>query len=167
MSKNFRVDNLEALTGMLRSLDEAVSESTLRQAAVAGARVIHDEIKQRAPVGDREGMRRGQPHAPGFLRDHMLIAYDREESVPGKYASYLITWSKDAFYGRFVELGKRNAVKLTERTLARAIREIEFGSSRTPAQPFIRPAFDAKKCEAARKIAEVVERELKEAGCDK
>lgn len=164
MSQNYRVENLESLTGMLRALDEAVSESTLRQAAVAGARVIHDEIKQRAPVGDREGMRRGQPHSPGFLRDHMLIAYDAQESVPSKLASYLITWSKDAFYGRFVELGKRNAVKLTERTLARAIREIEFGSSRTPAQPFIRPAFEATKTAAARKITEVVEKKLKEAG---
>lgn len=167
MSQNYRVEHLESLTGMLSKLDQAISESTLRQAAVAGARVIHDEIKRRAPVGDREGMRRGQPHAPGFLRDHMLIAYDREESVPAELASYLITWSKDAFYGRFVELGKRNAVKLTERTLARAIREIEFGGSRTPAQPFIRPAFEAKKSEAARKVAEVVERKLKEAGCDK
>lgn len=164
MSRSYRVENLESLTGMLRTLDEAVSESTLRQAAVAGARIIHDEIKRRAPVGELEGTRRGQAHWQGFLRDHMLIAYDQEESVPGKLASYLITWSKEAFYGRFVELGKRNAVKLTERTLARAIREIEFGSSRTPAQPFIRPAFEATKTAAARRIAEVVEKKLKEAG---
>ncbi|SAK69468.1 HK97 family phage protein [Caballeronia pedi] len=163
MSKHYRVENLEALTGSLRQLDAAVSESTLRQAAVAGARVIHNEIKRRAPVGERDGMRRGQPHWPGFLRDHMLIAYDQEQSVSGKYASYLITWSKDAFYGRFVELGKQNRVKLTQSTLARAIREIEFGSSRTPAQPFIRPAFDATKAAAARKMAEVVEKKLKEA----
>lgn len=164
MSRSYRVENLESLTGMLRTLDEAVSESTLRQAAVAGARIIHDEIKRRAPVGELEGTRRGQAHWQGFLRDHMLIAYGQEESVPGKLASYLITWSKEAFYGRFVELGKRNAVKLTERTLARAIREIEFGSSRTPAQPFIRPAFEATKTAAARRIAEVVEKKLKEAG---
>jgi HK97 gp10 family phage protein len=96
----------------------------------------------------------------------MLIAYDQEASVPGKCASYVIAPSKEAFYGRFVELGKRNAVRLTERTLARAIREIEFGSSRTPAQPFIRPAFDAAKAAAVRKMAEVVERKLKEAGID-
>ncbi|MDR5833356.1 HK97-gp10 family putative phage morphogenesis protein [Caballeronia sp. LZ034LL] len=164
MSRDYRIENLESLTGMLRTLDEAVGESTLRQAAVAGARVIHNEIKRRAPVGNRDGMRRGQPHTPGFLRDHMLIAYDREASVPGKYASYLITWSKDAFYGRFLELGKRNAVKLTERTLARAIREIEFGSSRTPAQPFIRPAFDAKQTAALHVMAEVVQKKLKEVG---
>ncbi|GAB5100496.1 HK97-gp10 family putative phage morphogenesis protein [Caballeronia sp. HLA56] len=166
MSQNYRVENLESLTGMLRTLDEAVSESTLRQAAVAGARIIHDEIKRRAPVGELAGMRRGRPHWPGFLRDHMLIAYDQEQSVPGMLASYLITWSQDAFYGRFVELGKRNAVKLTERTLARAIRDIEFGSSRTPAQPFIRPAFEATRTAAARKMAEVLEKKLKEVADD-
>lgn len=165
MSKLYRVDNLEALTGMLRKLDEAMSESTLRQAGVAGARVIHDEVKRRAPVGARTGMRLGKPHAPGFLRDHMLIAYDRDESVPGKLASYVITWSQDAFYGRFVELGKRNAVPLSSRTLARAIHDIEFGGSRTPAQPFMRPAFEAKRSEAVRKMLEVLEQRLTEAGC--
>ncbi|MDR5801509.1 HK97-gp10 family putative phage morphogenesis protein [Caballeronia sp. LZ001] len=163
VSKNYRVENLEALTEMFAKLDDAASESTLRQAAVSGARVIHDEAKRRVPVGDRIGTRFGRPHSPGFLRDHLLIAYDQEESVPGKLASYIVTWSSDAFYGRFVELGKRNAVPLTKRTLARAIHDIEFGSSRTPAQPFMRPAFDAKKSEAARKMAEVVEQKLMEA----
>ncbi|MDR5756504.1 HK97-gp10 family putative phage morphogenesis protein [Caballeronia sp. LZ035] len=163
MSKTYRVENREALTGMLRRLDESVSESTLRQAAVAGARIIHDETKRQAPVGQRAGVVAGQPHWPGFLRDHLLIAYDQQESVPGKYASYLITWSKEAYYGRFVELGKRNAVKLTARTLARAIEEIEFGSSRTPAQPFLRPAFDASKAQAANKVAEIVEKKIREA----
>lgn len=165
MSKLYRIDNLDALTGTLATLDQAMSESTLRQAAVAGARVIHDEVKRRAPVGERLTHRGGQPHAPGFLRDHMLIAYDREESVPGKLASYLITWSKEAFYGRFVELGKTNTVALTKRTLARAILDIEFGSSRTPANPFMRPAFEATKSEAVEKMAEMIEQKLKEAGC--
>lgn len=165
MSAFYRLDGLDGFNQALSRLDQAVNESTLRQAAVAGARIVHAETEHRAPVGDRTGVRSGQPHLPGFLRNHMLIAYDQEVSVPGKLASYIITWSKDAFYGRFLELGKRNAVRLSGRTLARAIREIEFGSSRTPAQPFMRPAFEAKKAAAGAKMAEIVERKLKEA-CD-
>ena len=53
MAKAFEVVNPDGLTSALRGLDDIASESVLRQAAVAGARVIFDEVKLRAPVGAR------------------------------------------------------------------------------------------------------------------
>lgn len=141
MAKNFTVVNPDALMAQLRALDDVASESTLRQAAVAGAREIFDEAKTRAPVGARGYERKGTKIYPGFLRDHMLIAYDKDLSVAARIASYIVTWSKDAFYGRFVE----------------------HGTSKMAADPFLRPAFDAKREDADRAIAEVIDRKVKEA----
>ncbi|URF02967.1 MULTISPECIES: HK97-gp10 family putative phage morphogenesis protein [Cupriavidus] len=138
--KNFEVENAQALRDTLLALDTVASESVLRQAAVAGAREIFTEVKLRAPVD--KGIYEGKhgPHPPGFLRSHIIIAYDDEVSVPGRIASYLVTWSKEAFYGRF----------------------LEFGTSKMAAQPFLRPAFEAKKGAAAAAVDEVIQTKVKE-----
>jgi HK97 gp10 family phage protein len=105
MALKLSIDNPEALTAAIDALETVASESVLRQATVAGARVIFDEVKHRAPVGDGTYERKGTQITPGFLRDNILIAYDKERSAEGLRATYLITWSKDAFYGRFLEYG--------------------------------------------------------------
>jgi HK97 gp10 family phage protein len=127
--KPFEVANPGALTAQLRALDEAMGESTLRQAAVAGARVILDEMELRIPVDTGKG------------KKSLLIAYDKEVSVTGKIASYIVTWSKEAYYLRFVE----------------------FGRSKMAAQPFMRPAFEAKKTAAAEAVRQVIDEKLKAA----
>lgn len=134
------VENGDALKTVLNDLDEIASESVLRQAAVAGARVIHAEVKLRAPVdkGIYEGKQSKRPF--GFLREHIIIAYDDETSIPGRLASYIVTWSKDAFYGRF----------------------LEFGTSKMPAQPFLRPGFEAKRKAAAAAVGDVIQEKAKE-----
>lgn len=127
--KPFEVANPEALTAQLRALSLAVSESTLRQAAVAGARVLLDEMKLRIPVRTGKG------------KDSLLIAYDKDVSVEGKIASYIVTWSKEAFYLYFVE----------------------FGRSGVAADPFMRPAFEAKKTAAAEAVRQVVDEKVRAA----
>ena len=138
--RSVTVENGDALKSVLNDLDEIATESVLRQAAVAGARVIHAEVKLRAPVdkGIYEGKQSKRPF--GFLRENIIIAYDKELSVPGSLASYLVTWSKDAFYGRF----------------------LEFGTSKMAAQPFLRPGFEAKRKAAADAVGDVIQEKAKE-----
>lgn len=119
--------NPDSLTAGLRDLGLAVSESTLRQAAVAGARVFLDEEKLRVPVDTGEG------------RDNLIIAYDAEVSLPGVIASYIVTWTKDAYYLRFVE----------------------YGTSKMAAKPFKRPAYEAKKTAAAQAVDDVLNKAIK------
>lgn len=141
MARNtVEVINGEALKGALLAAETVVSESALRQAAVAGARVFHAEVQLRAPVDN--GIYEGKQgaHPPGFLRSKIIIAYDDEVSVPGRIASYLVTWSKEAFYGRF----------------------LEYGTSKMAARPFLRPAFEAKKQAAAAAVDEVIQTKAKE-----
>ncbi|MFP3564690.1 HK97-gp10 family putative phage morphogenesis protein [Paraburkholderia sp. SIMBA_030] len=140
MAKSFVVENPEALTDALRALDNVTSESVLRQAAIAGARVYFDEMKLRVPVGIRTYERKGTEIYPGFLRDNILIAYDKEQSVEGRIASYIVTWSKQAFYGRFVEAG----------------------TSKMAANPFLRPSYEAKKTAAAEAVDAVFQRKVTE-----
>ncbi|CAN7613226.1 HK97 gp10 family phage protein [Caballeronia sp. LjRoot34] len=140
MAKNFSVENMQAMTDVLRGLENIASESVLRQAAVAGARVYLAEMKLRVPVGVVTYERKGTKIYPGFLRDNLLIAYDADVSVPGKLASYIATWSKDAFYGRFVEHGR----------------------SKMAAQPFLRPSYEAKKTAAAEAVDAVIKSKVAE-----
>ncbi|WP_438396486.1 HK97-gp10 family putative phage morphogenesis protein [Caballeronia sp. DA-9] len=120
--KSMVMQNPEALTAGLRDLALAVSESTLRQAAVAGARVFLEEERIRIPVRTGKG------------RDSLVVAYDADVSLEGVIASYIVTWTKDAYYLRFVE----------------------FGTSKMAAKPFKRPAFEAKKSASAAAVDEVL-----------
>ncbi|CAD6536417.1 hypothetical protein LMG27952_03146 [Paraburkholderia hiiakae] len=126
MAKAFTTANPEALTAQLDALDDAVSESTLRKAALVGANIFLAEEKLRVP------------RRTGAGADALVIAYDAENSVPGKLASYIVTWLKDAYYLRFVE----------------------YGTSRMAAQPFKRPAYEAKKKEAAQAVADAIDAQI-------
>jgi len=141
MAKNsFAVENPQGLTDAIFALDEIASESVLRQAAVAGVRVVHAEVKVRTPIANKAYERKSTKIYPGFLRDRIIIAYDKEVSVPGRIASYIVTWTKEAFYGRFVE----------------------HGTSKMGAKPFLRPGYEAKKQAAAAKVGEVIQAKVKE-----
>ncbi|RSK77854.1 hypothetical protein EJ774_21090 [Pandoraea apista] len=141
MAKRTTIENPKALSDYLDRMETVGSESTLRQAAVAGARVVHKEVRLRAPVGAKAYERKGAKHTPGTLKRSILIAYDRENSIEGKLATYLVTWSKDAFYGYFVE----------------------HGTSKAAAHPFLRPGYDAKKQEAVKAMIGVIQEKAKEA----
>ncbi|MCR1769060.1 MULTISPECIES: HK97-gp10 family putative phage morphogenesis protein [Burkholderia] len=116
------MENPDTLTAGIRALSAAMTEETLRRAALAGARVFLAEEKLRVPVLSGKG------------RDNLIIAYDKEVSTAGVIASYIVTWSKEAFYLRF----------------------IEYGSSHAAAKPFKRPAFEAKKNAAAQAVDDVL-----------
>jgi HK97 gp10 family phage protein len=79
------------------------------------------------------------PHyRTGVLEDGIMVTYVPEESLAGVTATYMVTFSKNAWYARLVEYGK---------------------SDQAP-KPFIRPAFEAKKKAAtdaaAAKLQEVI-----------
>lgn len=142
MARALSAINPADLTAGLRELEEVASESVLRQAAVAGARVVHAEILRRAPIGNKTHKRKGREFPPGTLRKALLIAYDKEQSVPGKLATYMITFGKDAFYWQF----------------------IEHGTAHIAPDPFFRPGYDTSKNAAAAEVATVIERKAQEIG---
>lgn len=115
-----------------KRLDGVFARATenLRPAAQAGIQVFYDEVKRRAPVSTKVHYTKGkkQAYAPGNLRDAIYQAYAGKDSSDRK-ATYRVSWNKKkAFYGHFVE----------------------FGTSKRPATPFLRPGYDAARDAAVR-----------------
>jgi HK97 gp10 family phage protein len=103
----------------------------VRAAARAGAQVLYEEAKLRAPVSKGAhyfyGTHQKYLFSAGTLRDSIYQVYSEDNSTQGVKATYHISWNhRKAPYGFMVE----------------------FGTSRAPAHPFIRPAFDAAKSES-------------------
>lgn len=92
---SFSVQNPDALTAVLDNAASAATESTLRQAAAAGATVFYREIKVRAMPYYRTGN----------LENSILVAYVPEDSVAGKLATYMVTFNQKAWYARLLEFG--------------------------------------------------------------
>jgi HK97 gp10 family phage protein len=89
------VENPSALTDVLANAEVATSESALRQAAIAGARVFYREIKVRA-----------MPHyRTGVLENSIRTVFVPEDSVTGEVATYAVTINQDAWYARLLEFG--------------------------------------------------------------
>lgn len=119
---------------MLARLDKMAADTAKasRVSAKAGADVLYKEVLARVPVSDRAHSTKGkkQTYQPGNLRRAIYRAFMDKDSNR-THASYRISWNRSkAFYGLFVEN--------------------EFGSSKRPATPFLRPSYDAKESEALR-----------------
>lgn len=113
------------LNGALDDMAKGSAEQ-VRPAAQAGAQVLYEEVKLRAPVAKKPVVRKGKVLQPGALKASIYHVFSRDNSSAGK-AEYHISWNaKKAPHGHLVE----------------------FGTSRAPAHPFLRPAYDAKVKEA-------------------
>lgn len=119
----------------------SAAEKAVRPAAQAGAEVFYDEVKLRVPMSAKPHKSGKKTYNPGTLRKAIYQAFADKESGDGK-AMYRVSWNKThAFYGRFVE----------------------FGTSKAPAQPFLRPAYDAARAKALKAVQERMAAELKKA----
>ena len=144
-----RIEGLDTLFKKLTEMPDAERRKIMRRAANAGAIVFRDEARQRAPKYDKKP--KGKEHPPpGTLKRSIITKYIPKESDRFS-ATYYVTvrrgkkyrkqgvrgnLSQDAFYAQFVE----------------------YGTSKMTARPFMRPAFEAKKKEAAEKmVAKIIE----------
>jgi HK97 gp10 family phage protein len=100
----------------------AAAETNVRPAAQAGAQVLYEEVLQRVPVAKRARTTKGgKVIPPGALKASIYQAFSEDNSTADR-ATYHISWNhRKAPHGHLVE----------------------FGSSRAPAHPFLRPAYDA------------------------
>lgn len=114
------------MNAALDSFGEGVL-ALVRPAAQAGAQILYDEMLARVPVAEKpHKLKGGRVIPPGALKASIYQVYSQDHSRKG-VATYHITWNrKKAPHGHLVE----------------------FGTSRAPAHPFQRPAFDAKHIEA-------------------
>lgn len=128
MSKNFAIDaDFSELEAQLDQIGKSAGEFA-RPAAYAGASVLYSEARFRAPVSKSGhwfyGTHQKYWIERGTLKNSIYHVYSKDNSTDGKRATYHISWNyKKAPHGFMVE----------------------YGTSRAPAHPFLRPAYDAVK----------------------
>lgn len=138
-----KVDGLAALHQALAELPVRVAKNSLRRAVNAGAGLIRDEARMKAPTWTGP-VSKGHPPA-GTLQRSIIVKQIAERSTDYRQVYYVTVrhgkkyqnqgksgkLSQDAFYWSFVEFGHYT----------------RDGKSKVfvPAHPFMRPAFDAKK----------------------
>lgn len=139
-----RIEGLAQLDRALRELPQRLASRGLRASVYAGAKVIRDEARARAPKA-AQSLGAKQP-PPGTLKRSVIMKHIRELSVGGRQTFYVLvrhgkkyrsqgkrgTLSQDAWYWRF----------------------LEFGTRKMSARPFLRPALESRRREAVSAIKE-------------
>jgi HK97 gp10 family phage protein len=125
-----KIEGLRELGLALKELDSRVQKRIARSATAAGARVIASEARARVPVNT------------GNVKKNIRTA-NLKPIQPGLQESAVGVRVKgktkeSAFYWTF----------------------LEFGTAKMPAKPFIRPAFEAKKQEAAERMKEQLQKRI-------
>uniref|UniRef100_A0A6M3K5G2 Putative tail protein n=1 Tax=viral metagenome TaxID=1070528 RepID=A0A6M3K5G2_9ZZZZ len=118
------LEGFEDLEAAIRKLGEDVQGEILRDAVDAGAEIVRDVASQLAP------------RDTGFLADH--IVKERQWTRTQNTADTYVGPSKEAWYGRFPEMG----------------------TTFQPAQPFLRPALDETKNSVIEEVAQQLRRRI-------
>lgn len=129
----------------LEQFAKAAQERIVRPGIQAAAQVFYEEAKRRAPVSDAPHMFHGTnqiygPYSPGNLRDAIYQVFSKDRSQPGAPV-YHVSWNQSKVPYGFM---------------------VEFGTSKQPAHPFIRPAFEAMKFSAAGAGLAAMQQKMKE-----
>lgn len=127
MDFNFETPNLAAFEQRLLQMGTTVARAAGRKALRQGANVILHEA--------RLLVKAGHPAFPAKITGLMARSlYTHDRGIMGDNIIFSVDLKKLAFYGRFVE----------------------FGTSRSRAYPFMRPAAEGKAQEAVRVIADTL-----------
>lgn len=130
MKTTMQMTGLRELGAALKELDSRTQKRIARSATAAGARVIANDAKQRVPVDK------------GTVKKNIRTA-NLKPKQPGIQET---------------AVGVR--VKGKGEDSAWHWRFLEFGTARMAPKPFLRPAFEAKKEEAAQRIKEQLAKRL-------
>ncbi|MGH8431498.1 MAG: HK97-gp10 family putative phage morphogenesis protein [Solimonas sp.] len=142
-----KIDGLPELLAAMRQLPrEIVSKNggPLRRALAKAARVIRDEAQNLAPV------------RTGLLRKEIRAIRMRRPDEVGATEAYLVGVRRGkATYSNTRDNRRKGRAGKTYQTAGNAFywRWLEFGTARLAAMPFLRPAFEARKNEAASTLA--------------
>jgi HK97 gp10 family phage protein len=123
---------------VLTELPQAIEQNVLQQAALAGAGIIRDAIKERAPVGGTGKKRSPKSKEFGRLRTNLKVR--KMTKLPRGVKGAMVVIGR-AFWGLFAE----------------------YGTAHQAAKPFFRPGFDAGAKQASdamgNNLVKAIERE--------
>lgn len=138
-----QLQGFKELAAALREMPEKIAEKVLRSAVASGASEVKKEVVRRAPTlsgalkvnvffkRERTETSQRQVYIVGVKRGQAKYAKTKKNVRLGRAGK---TYNNDGgtFYWKFAE----------------------FGTSRQPAKPFVRPAFESQKNKAIERIRE-------------
>jgi HK97 gp10 family phage protein len=125
-----KIEGLEGIKQAMKDLSNEVNKRIARSATLAGTQIVKEAAIKNAPV------------LTGNLKKNIVLKRDTKTNLTSEF---LVT----------VRQGKR-----TKKQIAQGLGDafyakfLEYGTVKTPAQPFLRPAFDNNKEAAANAIIE-------------
>jgi HK97 gp10 family phage protein len=138
---SFEIKGGAELEKRLKELPDKVAVNVMVGATFAGAKVILAAARKRVPIFDKE--KGHSPHEPGYLLANLKASRTRSRDRNTVGAKVGITF--DAFYGHF----------------------IEFGTARSKAFPFMRPAADEAREEAVSALTTYAGRRIEQEAAKK
>ncbi len=142
--ETFKIEGLSELGKALRELPVRVARNGLRVSVYAGAKVVRDEARARAPKA-AQSLGPNQP-PPGTLKRSVIM----------KHIPELSTLTRQTFFVT-VRHGKKYRKQGKKGNLSQDAwywRFVEFGTRKMSARPFLRPTLEAKRREAVQAIKE-------------
>lgn len=142
MADELKITGLDETIAALRALPAALSGKNggpIRKALFAAAKPFRDEARQRVRVRKVGG---------GNLRDSIIIRRDRNPAASGAAERYTVTIRtrrRKYANNRVNKRLRRVGTRFEDWGNAYYGKFLEFGTSRMPAYPFLRPAFENKK----------------------
>lgn len=154
----------DSLQGILTQFAKDFQDQVLRSATRAGALVFLDEMRLRAPVGERNDSTKSE-YQPGTLKKSIYHYYDKNKSVQGKQVYAVGPNKTKAPHWFFAEYG-HYIVNVTWRDETGQIwaskKRLPEKVKWVPANPYIRPTWDSKKDDAIRAMQARMQERLKE-----
>lgn len=147
-----KVEGLAALDNALKGLPDKLARKYLRKGVARMGRVVRDGIRAKVPV------------RTGLLKRNVIYVRSRRNSGPGRESySVMIRTKKKKFVDnrrnrRLARVGKTYTVEGD----AYYWKFLEFGTSKLPARPFMRPGFEATKGLAVDALQQVLKEALGE-----
>ena len=129
------VSGIEQLNKNILALEKQMA-TKLGEAVLAGAEIIRDDARQRAP------------RDTGELAAGIVAAVTWDKKAPVAYAAAMMDKNKNDKFVKISKNGKRYYYPAS----------IEYGHPRAAARPFMRPAMDANK----RQVKAVIQKQIAE-----
>lgn len=137
---DMELQGFKELADALKELPQRIARNSLRAATSAGAALIRNDARARAPVDTGEMKKdiqiKRDRHTEGdhVARYSVFVRGGKKSRLSGKARNV----DKDSFYWKFVE----------------------FGTSKMPAKPFMRPAYEANKESAVDAIGKRLDEQI-------
>jgi HK97 gp10 family phage protein len=162
-----KISGLKELSAALRELGPDISRNALRSSVRSAAKKVIDEARRRVPKNTGQLSRaiymKQLRKESGDDRQTFIVGVRQGPKVNRKTKQK--DYSQDGYYGRYIEFGHfTRGQKKVARTNIGKIAQHKGGSLKwVPAQPFMSPAFDSRKEDSVRVIAETIARRIKRA----